>query len=239
MPTRRSLQEYQRAQQRLLARAERELARFADRLDWSDLVRAREQFKAFLPELAAVYGEATATVAAEWYDELRSEAGARGPFSAVLADIPGPEVIHPGLVWAMQPGFDSGDIGAARDRIGRVTARHIRNAGRNTIAASAELDPAGPRWARVPTRMDPCAFCVMLASRGPVYWTQETAELSAAGRTYHSDCGCDPVPVWEGDPLPDGYDPDALYQIYQDARAVAGGDTRAILAEMRLQQGIH
>lgn len=67
-----------------------------------------------------------------------------------------------------------------------------------------------------------CDFCLILASRGPVYGTKSDA--GGDGNKYHSDCDCVPVPVkgrwvvddsprgfhWEGqDP---GYDFETLYE---------------------------
>ena len=58
------------------------------------------------------------------------------------------------------------------------------NAGRDLLVDSIEA--AGARWRRV-TDGNPCAFCAMLAGRGPVYRSRETAGL---GRRFHERCGC-------------------------------------------------
>ena len=64
-------------------------------------------------------------------------------------------------------------------------------------------------WARVLTGQENCGFCVMLASRGPVYETAQTAgrvRASAAFRevhgrqwmnSYHPNCDCVVVPVYD------------------------------------------
>lgn len=63
-------------------------------------------------------------------------------------------------------------------------------------------------WARVLTGAENCAFCVLLASRGPVYESAETAgrlsarrafkEAGAVGyvNSYHPNCDCLVVPVY-------------------------------------------
>lgn len=52
---------------------------------------------------------------------------------------------------------------------------------------------SGVRWARVPSA-SACDFCMMLATRGAVYLSRE----SAAGKGgYHSSCRCLPVPSTE------------------------------------------
>ena len=79
----------------------------------------------------------------------------------------------------------------------------------------AELDaaPEYPAWARVLTGNENCAFCIMLASRGPVYSSAAAGgQMSAAAKwadatgwinSYHDHCDCAVVMVanrstWEG-----------------------------------------
>lgn len=50
--------------------------------------------------------------------------------------------------------------------------RAAKNAGRETITESAEAN--GRRWRRV-TDGNPCSFCAMLAGRGPVYRSEDSA----------------------------------------------------------------
>ena len=88
---------------------------------------------------------------------------------------------------------------------------------------NARSDPYGgeTRFARVPTGDETCDFCIMLASRGPVYHTEETA---GAFDHYHAHCDCRIVPFWGTYELGpsrrgsimsiEGYDPDALYEQY-------------------------
>jgi hypothetical protein len=49
-------------------------------------------------------------------------------------------------------------------------------------------------WQRV-AEPDACRFCRMLATRGPVYRTAETASMTARGVRYHRNCRCRIVPV--------------------------------------------
>lgn len=72
-------------------------------------------------------------------------------------------------------------------------------------------------FARVPQGARPCDFCLMIASRGAVY------KESGANAHYHDNCHCVPTPMWEGDPYPDGYDPEALYEDYQKRQAAKAG----------------
>ena len=68
--------------------------------------------------------------------------------------------------------------------------------------------PAGRQpksWARVLTGAENCGFCVMLASRGPVYSSAAEAgrgqasdsDYAAGINTYHTNCDCLVVPIYD------------------------------------------
>lgn len=52
--------------------------------------------------------------------------------------------------------------------------RHVLTPGRDVVDLSASVNPHSAGWRRV-TDGDPCAFCAMLASRGPAYRTEASA----------------------------------------------------------------
>lgn len=99
--------------------------------------------------------------------------------------------------------------------------------------ANIANDPTRPRWARVPRGSVTCAFCTMLAGRGFVYTSEETAG-GGLGNVYHAHCDCEPVPTW-GEAKLAGYDPERLDALYREAvRGLpAGASYREILARMR------
>ena len=97
---------------------------------------------------------------------------------------------------------------AASVTLGEMATRahlEVLNAGREVVRASS------PRWRRV-TDGQPCGFCAMLASRGPVYRSAEKAGYG--GNRYHERCGCTAEP-FEGDP--DEWEPTPDEQRYIDA----------------------
>lgn len=81
-----------------------------------------------------------------------------------------------------------GSLGTA----GRLTM----NGGRSALVAATDADPRATGWVRV-TSGSPCAFCTMLASRGPAYRSQRTADFEA-----HDHCGCTVEVAYEGSALP-------------------------------------
>ncbi|NUP15384.1 MAG: hypothetical protein HOZ81_04630 [Streptomyces sp.] len=62
--------------------------------------------------------------------------------------------------------------------------------GRSVMQQSIEADERATGYARV-TDNDPCHWCAMLASRGPVYKSAQTAgDPRQGGDRYHDHCGC-------------------------------------------------
>lgn len=52
-------------------------------------------------------------------------------------------------------------------------------------------------WARVLSGAENCAFCIILASRGPVYRTKASAGGLPSNR-WHTSCDCEAVPIYDG-----------------------------------------
>lgn len=140
-----------------------------------------------LPALVDEYGAAAALVAADWYDDLRDERGARGRFLATPADIA--ETGTQALVgWALSEVADPTDVPAFRSLIEGGTQRRIANFSRLTVSRSAVEDPAARGWKR--TGRGDCDFCALLIGRGAVY-TEATVDFQA-----HDHCNCGAEPDW-------------------------------------------
>ncbi|MEO3856227.1 hypothetical protein [Acrocarpospora sp. B8E8] len=103
-------------------------------------------------------------------------------------------------------------------------ARIGLDAGRETILNAVQDDEDAIGWARV-SDADPCAFCSMLVSRGPVFESRETASFQS-----HSHCACVAVPVFSRDEvwLEHGKD---LYEQWK--KATAGHSGKDALREWR------
>lgn len=170
------------------------------------------------------YGDMAATLAADLFEDQAE--GMKLSATTKLADGIIPDQADSNLEYAARQPNASGVMGIALDRL-------VKQPFRRTFQESAWASKAG--WARVPTGPEPCQFCLMLASRGGVYHSQQIAKLGLTGHEYHGDCGCVPVLVRNPSDYPSGYAPDALYNIYSSAAEQVGNrfDTRAILAQMR------
>lgn len=79
-------------------------------------------------------------------------------------------------------------------------SRHVNNGGRSTLLTVVQNDKVALGWIRI-TDANPCSFCAMLASRGPVYKKQSFSEsdprFSGPGEVkVHDHCQCSVMPVF-------------------------------------------
>lgn len=173
------------------------------------------------------YCDAAATMSARqsaiFYDELRRRATgeAMGAFVDSMRD---PKATEEAVRALMQDIVDGKPpdtvIAKCADRLNY----EVRRAAAKCIAMNVSNDRLRPRFARVPAGNETCDFCIMLASRGPVYRTEASAGMLDH---YHANCKCAIVPMWNTkyadksrtrrvamSMVVDGYDPDALYEQY-------------------------
>lgn len=100
-------------------------------------------------------------------------------------------------------------------------AEMIGRSTRLTTQNNRDLDPTHPRWARVPKGANPCSFCVMLASRGFDYTSEDTANLG--GSFHNGRCRCVAVCSWGKDKV-FGYNLQKYKTMYDEAtRAIDDG----------------
>jgi hypothetical protein len=145
----------------------------------------------FVPVLTSTYGDAAATVAADWYDDVRASEGVRGRFAATLADPFPAEAVEARVRFGASHLFTATPALMLPFLSGAVD-EYVLQPGRDTIQRSAVADPAASGWHRQASA-GACNFCRMLAGRGGVY-RQETAAFAA-----HGNCGCVAVPSWDAD----------------------------------------
>jgi hypothetical protein len=73
-----------------------------------------------------------------------------------------------------------------------ASGRLALKGGRQTITEAVAQDPKAKGWERV-IAPGACSFCSMLASRGAVYRSRESAKFLA-----HDHCHCTPLPLFVG-----------------------------------------
>jgi hypothetical protein len=238
--------EHRRAVDDVATLALRDLVELWRSVETADAQTIAREVRAALPGYLELYGEMAAVLGADWYDDLREEAGAAGRFESRLADPPPGEQIEALARWGVTPVFSqSPDAAAALSLLSGGLQRAVVGMDRGTVEASALADPAGPVWTRQ-ARPNACAFCKMLSTRGAVYGSEESATrvvgqrgrgLQALGGHYHDHCHCTAVPTWPGQDVPRSPEVDGWSAAYTEATAAVGTDTRAVLAHMRQALG--
>jgi hypothetical protein len=156
--------------------------------------QAREALNDVLPLLIRSYGAAAATIAADWYDDVRDELRVPGRFRAIPAEVGnrGADVL---ARWSVGPLYDADpDWRRALVLVNGGLQRRITDVARDTTTFSSVQDPQAQGWQRA--GVGECAFCTMLISRGAVY-TSATVDFSS-----HDHCKCHAAPAFKGRPRP-------------------------------------
>lgn len=171
-------------------------------------------------EAARLYGDAAATLEVQLYDSTVAALLAGAP-DGVLYDGPDVDAIERGVRY--QAGkLAKGDAEAFEDGLAELVDYHVRSAAmktgiQNVARANGATRGARVRYARVPTGLETCTFCTMLASRGFVYKDEKSA-----GHANHRGCNCLIVPGIQGKTEVEGYDPDVLRALWHDFQAIDG-----------------
>lgn len=152
---------------------------------------------------------------------------------AVLPGAPRPPALPYDVAWTVQA-LRSTVFGVPRDTPGwspaKVAAdgsarlvRHVEQAGRETTLQVSSASGGKGRWARVADSSQPCAFCALMISRGPVYHSD--AARSGGFRAHDKD-RCVAVLVRQGQrDWPGREEFERIEEIYVGASAKEyGGD---------------
>lgn len=189
MPTEADAERLRQAQAGVQALIVQALNTFWGTLDLSRPEAARNALLEFLPVLVAEHGQIAATVAADWYDEVRAAEGIPGTFAATAAVVDEAAAVA-GTVQRAAEALFTDDPGAALVSLTGPIVQYALSGSRETITRSAAADPRASGWQRV-TRSGACGFCRMLADRGAVY-----REARARFASHH-ECNCAAVPSFD------------------------------------------
>jgi hypothetical protein len=223
------LEAYRQANSELSRLVKRDLAAFFASLNLGTPEAARDALLEFLPVLTAQYGDVAASLAAEFYEEMRAASGAVGAFTALSAPSVPAEAVQAkvrylaGHLWTPEPDGMLGGLLTAADK-------YVKQPGRSTVAANAKRE--GVRWARVPTGRKTCSFCLVLASRDAVFLSKESAKYDKSGEKYHGHCDCEPVRIASAKDYPKDYLPDDYYDMYSAAAKADDPEVRAFIASL-------
>lgn len=169
----------------------------------------RDDLIAFAYALVTKYGEGSAAVACELYDEIAKLSGVSVP-AAIPADLPSINDVGKALNGTIKQTQNENAISST---IGRL----VKQVGQDTTIQNAMRDKAQVAW--IPNG-DTCAFCITLASRG---WEDaaNVAVNNGQAAHIHANCDCAYGVRFNKQSGVNGYDPDRYKAMYDNS----GGDT--------------
>lgn len=213
---------YDSAMKTTIGAIQNELKTTLSLVDYSQPIElVRRELTTIMDAYCGAASSAGARLSSEFYNGLRKMAtGKSGTLSLQSGRVP--EATERAVRAFLSKLADGDEEGLEDLLLERVEIEAKRAAAYNTID-NVRNDPDKPRFARVPQGEKTCDFCLMLASRGPVYLTEESA---GAFTKFHANCDCKVVPFW-GTAVAgysrrtsamrvEGYDPDAYYVQYRD-----------------------
>jgi hypothetical protein len=193
-------EQHRLAQARLQAIVALDVARVFPLLDVNNVDQSFAGYFAAMQAVVNARRRVSASLGSTYYLGIRQDADITSQFTPTLSETVDEKQLFTSLLVTgpinIKASLSQGrDAFAARDAALRATAkaaqRHVINGGRGTILSSVKRDNRSVGWARL-TDGRPCAFCALLASRGPAYKSETTAKFKS-----HDGCGCTPVPVFD------------------------------------------
>ena len=192
-----------------------------------DPAEAVDELRTLVLDLVAEYGQAVAAEAIDFYDSVRPPGAPSFNAAPVVRD---DLVTGPSLNWSTTPLLTE-DPQKALDRMAAEAQKATFQAAIETIGEATEEDPLEVRYARFPQNDNPCAYCVLRASRGAVFYSETTAT-----RGDHVQCRCSVTPVFSDEPLP--YLKAPYLKAYYAGVAESEGDGfKSVLSGMRRANG--
>lgn len=194
-----------------------------DNADSGSLSRIRDQVIDHIAYIQETYGGASESIGSLFFENALATDNELA--NAVMTGAANNEQIQKSVrYWAKNLFKDEPDVEAFIRGCSSFVRRTISHAGDLTVADSAsgsnKTKQIGVRFARVPQGPS-CGFCIMLASRGFVYASKESA---GQFKRFHDDCDCRIVAGMPGTTV-EGYYPEEMYDRYKQCRdAITNGE---------------
>lgn len=191
-------EQHHRAQIQVRARALRDFLRLWP--IWRGDEESFGQMAAAAIVLVRAYHGLSATVAGSYFESFRLAERVEGEAAIRLAGPIDESKVRAGLVAtgrdsvaaSLEAGRSAEDARrVALTRTSGSVTRQVLTGGRETLLRTVAEDRWALGWGRV-TDGNPCPFCALLASRGPVY-KEDTVDFEA-----HDHCTCAAMPFYEG-----------------------------------------
>lgn len=222
---RRYIDNYTKSLNKLSADAQAKLAADLAKIDFTaDVATIREAVIARMEFYCGPYANMAAILAANFYDGLR-EISVGKKLGALAESGREPIATERAVRGIMQDVVD----GKPEVAVGKLVSRadyEIKKSAGECVYRNGKRDPLKPKYARVPSGGETCRFCIMLASRGFVYHSEEAAGENSH---YHANCDCRIVPGFAGETTIPGYDPDRYYDMWKHPEKYDSAATQDIL----------
>lgn len=201
-------QQYRVEAAALRAAAVRDVVTLWPMFDPRDIDRSWQALQLALKAVIDSKRDTAARVAADYLRRFRELEGVAGDLSVLLAGAPdsaaldvslratGPATLQRALSGGLTP-----ELAAARAlvTVSGVVSRVVLDGGRQTVLLTVESDRQALGWQRV-MHGKTCAFCAMLASRGPVFKTKRSAgDPRSRPARFHDHCDCTVEPVYSSE----------------------------------------
>lgn len=161
-----------------------------------------------LPALVEQFSDGTAALAADYYDDTRSDLDLSTSYSAEPVVKLRPDKLRIGALWIVKPlSADTPEPATAVQRLADVIQLETARPFRDTVTANVARDPSAVGWRRIAA--GGCTMCRFLANRGAVY-REATANFAT-----HPHCHCTAAPVF-GDGI--GEEASALQYVASNRR---------------------
>lgn len=201
------------AQLGLLLALRRALKALWPSLDLGNLKDSLPRYATKVAALVQHYSAANVAISADYYERSRLRVGIRFGFTVPHIEPPSVESIEQSVRGALDPLWQptgsvldyNEAIASAQGRVEENVEKIAADAGRNELIEAIENDRYARGFARV-ARPGACSFCLLLASRGAVYKTAESAgQISASSiwpdakgfvNRYHVGCRCTIQPLF-------------------------------------------
>lgn len=181
-------------------------------IEYTSIADLRNKLIEALEPLFEASTDDAAAYAAEFYETIYQMVIPGGDYKARAVSMRNPDATEEAIRAIIQKMVISGELDSIFNDLMNRVDYEIKRAAGNCVIENSRLDPRSRKWARVPTGAETCTFCLMLASRGFVYSSAQTA---GSDGHYHPNCDCRIVPGFDGMYV-EGYDPDALYEEWKN-----------------------
>ena len=174
--------------------------------------------------LSTKYGEGTASLAAQMYDDIARVS---------KKELPSAEVAQTASLGEIKRAVNAVTENVTTDKnVASVVSKSVKQAGADTMLKNAIRD--GAQFAWVPGG-DGCAYCLMIASKG---WQNASKSVLSGNHAehIHPNCMCEFVIRFDKDSGVKGYDPTEYKKVFEDAEGKTSSEKLNSIRRIQYQE---